>query len=284
MPITDVARPTPRVSGEIRFVPGAAEEEAMAYGLRIAPPWNDGGTLLANFPEHFEHGEVGYGILRYSDKRAYAWKIAPDGRSAGFEVESPDLPGVTVRATAIAQGDRAHLTLKITNNGQRTLERVKPLLCFWYGKMAGFYGKLSDNFQTTYVCMGGKLTALAGIPTTNPQATAKVAYVRGCNQRDCDKFANSRGGLIDRDVDRALIAVTDRVGKRKVVIGFTPGKSILSNAHIPCAHADPYFGGTLKPGESREVEGVVVFTERPLEQIVRSLQKQGVGAVKEVTP
>src|SRR6185436_19465211 len=117
----------------------------------------------------------------------------------------------------------------------------------------------------------GKLARLSSIATINPEATAKVAYVSGCNQRDCDKFANSRGGLIDRDVDRALIAVTARDGKRKVVIGFTPGKSMLSNAHIPCAHADPYFGGTLKPGESREVQGLVVFTEAPLDQMVRTL-------------
>ena len=37
--------------------------------------------------------------------------------------------------------------------------------------------------------------------------------------------------------------------KRKLLITFTPGKSILTNAFIPCAHADPYYG-TLAPGQA----------------------------------
>jgi hypothetical protein len=88
--------------------------------------------------------------------------------------------------------------------------------------------------------------------------------------------------LIGRDIDRALIAVTAKNGKRKALLAFTPGKSILSNAFIPCVHADPYFG-TIKPGESREVEGLLVFTEAPIEEAVRTLQDTGAGALKEVT-
>jgi hypothetical protein len=279
MPVSEPADPAP-VSG-VRFAPDARDaEEPKAYGLTILPPWKDGGALYANFPEHFEHGDVGYGILRYSDKRANAWKIAPDGRAAHYEVESPELPGVIVRATAVAEGDHARLTLKVTNGGEKTLERVKPLLCFWYAGLAGFPDKLSDNFHFTYVVMDGKPVALSSIPTDNPDATAKVAYVRGCSQHDCDKFAQSRGGLIAHDIDLAVIAVTARDGKHKVILAFTPGKSILSNAFIPCAHADPYVG-TIKPSESREVEGLIVFTDAPLDKAVRTLRRAGVGAPKE---
>jgi hypothetical protein len=262
-----------RAQGEgVRFAPNA--ERRLAYGLTIVPPWADGGTLHANFPEHFEHGDVGYGILRHSNQRENPWQIAPDGRSASYEVESPELPGVMVRATAVSEGDRARLTLKITNGGTKQLPRIKPLLCFWYAKLAGFPAALTDNFPHTYVVMDGKPVALADIKTSNPEATAKVAYVRGCDQHDCDKFANSRGGLIDRDIDRALIAVTARDGKRKLLIAFTPGKSILSNAHIPCAHADPFYGD-LDPGQSAETSGVLFFTELPLEDAVRALGEAG---------
>ena len=45
-----------------------------------------------------------------------------------------------------------------------------------------------------------------------------------------DRLCFSRGGLIEVDIVRALIAVTARDGTRKVLISFTPGKSILSNA------------------------------------------------------
>ena len=261
MPVEESAQS----GGKIRFLPNA--EDDMTYGLTIASPWVNGGTLHINFPEHLEHGDVGSGILRHHDKRVNPWKIAPDGRSANYEIESLELPGVKVRATAVAHGDRARLSLKIANDSEKTLKSVKPLLCFWYAKLTGFPGKLSDNFEHTYVVMDGKPVTLASIPTENSDARAKVAYVRGCNQHDCDKFAKSRGGLIERDIDLGLIAVTDRDGKHKVVIRFTPGKSILSNRVIPCAHADPFFG-TLAPGASAEATCDILFTEDPLDQII----------------
>ena len=251
------------------FAPNA--EDDMTYGLTVVPPWERGGTLHVNFPEHLEHGLPGYTILRHYDKRPNPWKIAADGRSASYAVESLALPGVEVQASAMSEGDRARLRLKITNGGTKPLERVKPLLCFWYAKLTGFPGKLSDNFEHTYVLKDGKLVTLAGIPTENPRPRAKVAYVRGCSQHDCDKFARDRGGLIEGDLDRALIAVTSRDGKHKMIVTFTPGKSILSNAMIPCAHADPYLG-TLDVGKSVEANGEILFTERPLEEAVAAQQ------------
>jgi hypothetical protein len=258
----------------VRFAPNA--EKTVTYGLTIVPPWEDGGTLHTNFPEHFEHGEAGYGILRHSDKRPNPWKIDSDGRSASYEVESAELPGVIVRASARAEGDRARLSLRITNGGNRTLERVKPLLCFWYAKLTGFPARLSNNFEYISVVMDGRPVTLARIPTSNSAATAKVAYVRGCSQHDCDKFALSRGGLIERDIDRALIIVTATDGKRKLAIAFTPGKSILSNAFIPCAHADPFYG-TLDPGTSAEAAGEILFSEKPIEEIVREFANRRAG-------
>ena len=63
----------------------------------------------------------------------------------------------------------------------------------------------------------------------------------------------------------------------KAVITFTPGKSILSNTAIPCAHADPYFG-TLGPGESAEAKGEILFTESSLDEAVDALRKEGAEA------
>ena len=261
MPVEESGRPV--TARTVRFAPNA--EEDMTYGLTVIPPWQESGTVHINFPEHLEYGAVGHGILRHHDKRANPWTIAPDGRSASYEVESLELPGVRVQASAIADGDRARLSLNVTNGTSQTLERVKPLLCFWYAKLAGFPAKLSDNFKFIYVARDGKPVALADIPTENPDATAKVAYVHGCSQHDCDKFARSRGGLIESDLDLAWIAVTAKDGKRKAVVTFTPGKSILSNAVIPCAHADPYLG-TLAPGQSVRANGQLFFTEDSLEE------------------
>jgi len=119
----------------------------------------------------------------------------------------------------------------------------------------------------TYVVMDGKLTRLDQIRTAKPDPQAMVAYVRGCGQHDCDKFAHSRGGLSAQEIDAAVSAVTSKDGRRKVVLGFTPPKSMLSNAFIPCLHADPYFGD-LELGDTAEASGVIVFTDGDLESAV----------------
>jgi hypothetical protein len=83
-------------------------------------------------------------------------------------------------------------------------------------------------------------------------------------------------GQLEGDVDAAIVVVTSLDGKRKLILGWTPGKSILTNRAIPCAHADPFYG-ELKIGESRNVLGVVRFTEKPLEEAIGRFIEEGIG-------
>jgi hypothetical protein len=276
--------PKPATAGEGRETAG---KERLTYGLTILPPWKDAGYLHVNFPEHLEYdGEpptddyVGYSILRHWDEMEYPWKISPDGRTASLRVESPHEKGVVVEARLVAQGAQAVIWMKITNGSKKRLPRVKPLLCFQYRKLEGFPQSDDENFKYTYVVIDGKLARLADIETANPRRTAMAAYVKGCSQHDCDKFAKGRGGLMKEELDCALTAVTSKDGRRKVVVAFEPPKSMLSNAAIPCFHADPCFG-TLEPGESAEATGVVAFTEGELEPLAKELAglewKRGAG-------
>jgi len=95
--------------------------------------------------------------------------------------------------------------------------------------------------------------------------------VRGCPQRDTR--AERRGGLIEEDMDLALSVVTALKGPRKVIFWWTPGKSMIANANIPCIHADPYFGD-LMPGEKTSAEGLVLFTEDELGPILEELRRK----------
>ncbi len=272
------ADPEP-VGNWVTFAPNreTAGGERLTYGLSILPPWKDAGHVDVNFPEHLEYDDddptndyIGFSILRHSDDIDYPWKISPDGRSAHFRVESPHEPGVIVETRLTAQANQAVLWMKITNGSAKRLPRVKPLLCFQYRRLGGFPQGLDDNFQYTYVVIDGELIRLADIRTAKPDPQAMVAYVKGCSQHDCDKFANSRGGLIAEEIDAAVAAVTSKDGRRKVVLGFAPPKSVLSNAFIPCLHGDPFFGD-LAPGESAEASGVIVFTEGDLDPVVKEL-------------
>jgi hypothetical protein len=67
--------------------------------------------------------------------------------------------------------------------------------------------------------------------------------------------------------------VTSLDGKRKVIFWWTPGKSMIANAFIPCIHADPYFG-TIRTGQQAYAEGMILFTEGDIEPIIKYLKSK----------
>ncbi len=246
------------------------------YGLTIAAPWKDAGKLFFNFPEHLEYNPQGVSILRHWDRHEALWVISPDGKQASYCVESPHEKGVIVEAFArvagseeIPQGTKGVcLAMRITNGGERTLPTIRPLLCFQYRQLTGF-PQWIDNFKHSFLVFDGELKAIAGLPTEKPDTKFKGCVVKGCPQRDTR--AERQGGLIERDMDLALSVVESLDGKRKLVVWWTPGKSMITNASIPCIHADPYFG-TLEPGQSAYAEGLALFTEGDLKPIIEELK------------
>jgi len=263
-------------AAEMRFVKYTGR---LAYGLEISPPWEDGGTLIINLPEHLERWPGTQGILRHNDKAPKGhWEVSEDGKRATLDVESSTMAGVFVKGTAKAAGeDRVQLTMRIENRMTAVLPGIRPLYCFHYRHLTGF-PQWIDNFKHVFVLIDGKAVALADIPTEKPDADVKGGYVRGCQQRDSDSFPKGRGGLIeDRELDAAIIAVEQLEGDRKILIAWTPGKSMLSNASIPCAHGDPYYG-PIAPGQAVEVTGVVLFTEGSVQEAMTELFKEGHGA------
>ena len=246
-----------------------------AYGLTILPPWNEGGKLIVNLPEHLEYEERGMGILRHNDKDPQGhWDIAPDGRRATLDVESPTAPGVRVLGEAKAQRDRIDFTIRITNGGTIPLVGVKPLYCHHYRELTGF-PQWVDNFRHTFVVKDGKAVPLSLVATKDAQAKIKGGTVAGCSQHD-NGFAERNGGLVESGVDAAISSVESLDGKRRIVVAWNPGKSILSNANIPCLHADPFYG-TIAPGASAEAKGVVLFTEESVGEAIRKLREEGWG-------
>jgi len=254
-------------------------EQHMQYGLSIRSPWDGGGDVFINFPEHLEYNTQGLSILRHWDdweNGRVPWIITPDGRRASYEVESPYEKGVIVQASArLATADElppgtsgVHFSMRIANGSQHPLPDIRPLLCAQYRGLTGFPA-WSANFDHSFILVKGKPTALADLPTADPNATFKGCVVQGCPQRDTR--AERQGGLIEQDMDAAVSAVESLDGRRKLVVWWTPGKSMISNANIPCIHADPYFG-TLEPGDSASAEGLLLFADSDLGPLMSSLK------------
>jgi hypothetical protein len=251
--------------------------EPPIYGLTVAAPWENGGTLMINLPEHLEISEGGPGILRNTDKvPAGHWQAAEDGRSAVLDVESTTIPGARVKGTAKVVGsERVELTMRIDNGSTMTMPAPRPLYCLQYRKLTGF-PQWQENFKHTFVFIDGKVVALADVKTATADAQVKGAAVRGVPQPK-SAFVERFGGTIEEGIDAAIVAVTSLDGTRKVVTAWTPGRTMLSNSSIPCMHADPFYP-ELRPGASAEATGVVIFTEEPLEKVMGELLKAGAGA------
>jgi len=255
-----------------------APREKLTYGLFITAPWENGGDLYMNFPEHLEYNPVGNTILRHYDSIPNPWIISPDGKQASYRVKSLALTDVSVESFARVMHDGefpfdaqgVHVAMKIINHGSLTLPVVRPLICNQFRDLIGFPQRHHD-FQHNHIVIDGKITALADLPTENLETTFKGCVVEGCPQRDTR--AEKNGGLIEQDMDAALSIVTSLDQQRKVIFWWTPGKSMIANSFIPCIHADPYFG-TLKTGEEAYAEGLILFTEGDIELIVKYLKEK----------
>ncbi len=253
-------------------------EELLTYGLFINAPWEKGGFLYLNFPEHLEYNPVGNTILRHYDSIPNPWIISPDRKQASFRVESLALKDVYVESFARvldgkdfpfdAQG--VHVAMRIINHGSKTLPVIRPLICNQFRDLTGFPQSHHD-FQNNFIVIEDQIIALADLPTKDMKTTFKGCVVKGSPQRDTR--AEKNGGLIEKDMDLALSVVTSMDHERRVIFWWTPGKSMIANAFIPCIHADPYFG-TLKPGEEAYAEGLILFTEGEIKPIVKYLKNK----------
>ncbi|MBK8884902.1 MAG: hypothetical protein IPN67_21890 [Bacteroidales bacterium] len=254
-------------------------EKRFTYGLNINSPWENGGTLFMHFPEHLEYNPVGNTILRHYDSIPPPWIISPDRQQASYRVESQALDKVIVESFARTSIENefpsdvyvVKLAMRITNNGNETLPVIRPLICMQYSGLTGFPQRLNENYNHNFILINYRLTALSDLITSDPNTTFKGCVVKGCPQRDTRSESN--GGLISQDMDLALSVVTSLDGKRKVIFWWTPGKSMIANAFIPCIHADPYFG-TLRPGQKAWAEGLILFTEGEVEPIIKIIRSR----------
>ena len=158
---------------------------------------------------------------------------------------------------------------------------LKPLLCFQYKDLVGFPRSYEENFRYIYVILDGRVAALAEIPTEKADATAKAAPVKGVKPYRFD-FSKKRSGFIDKPLDLGLAVITSKDGARAVILYAPVGKSVLSNLHIPCLHADPHFDH-IKPAETKERIVNVIFAGADWRGVVERITKQHAQGVSEQT-
>jgi len=259
-------------------------EGEYAYALRIASPWSEGGSLVFSLPEHLEYMPHTQGILRHNDKEPNGhWKVAGDGLSAILDVDSATIEGVHVLGEArIVDDEHIRITMKISNRSEISLGSIRPLYCFQYAGLTGFpqgNSDNADNFKHSYVLYQNKPVRLDDLPRKNMKTSRLAASVQGYlppNEPDEMWFSRQTGGVIPHDLDAAVIGVTSLDDQRKVVLGWTPGKVMLSNKYIPCIHADPFYG-TIAKNKAAVATCLITFTDRPIAEVMEEYSNDGIG-------
>jgi hypothetical protein len=254
------------------------KDKPLTYGLKVTAPWKDGGHVIINLPEHLTYGTNERPILRWSDNRQFkepqnAWKISEDGREATLDIASPYDAQVRIVGKVKAEGEnRVRLSMKIVNNTDHDLDAIRALYCTHYRLLTGF-PRWQQGFPFTWLLVNGRWTRLADLPTKDEKTLVKWARVKGRDVRP-NEFVTSRGGAIAKPLDAAAAVVSDTDQQRRLAVAWKPGGTMLSNADIPCIHVDPFYE-TVPPGESREAEGLMIFTEEPLDKILEQFRKEG---------
>lgn len=241
-------------------------EKRMAYGLNITPPWPNGGSVFVNLPEHLEYMPGTKGIARHHDNRKNVWYVNSDSTEASYNAESLTEPGVFFSVKAKTNNEKAVFEMIVTNHTGKTLNSLRPLFCLQYNLLKGFSDKLSDNFSHTYIIIKGKPVSVASFAVKDKSAIARMAQVKDCRDEH-NWWAQQMGGFIEQRMDAAYTILTSINEDRKVIVRWTPGKNFLSNAAIPCIHADPCMGD-LPPGQSVTISGELIFTKLPLEKLM----------------
>ena len=197
-------------------------ERRRAYGLTIHAPWEDGGWLFVNFPEHLEYNPGTQGIARHHDDRENVWWISDDGLEASYDVESLTDPGMHLAVQGKAEGERgAWFEMTLTNHTQEMRGSIRPMLCHQYGALNGFPDARTDNFSKTTIVIGGETVALEDLEVENTEAYARMAQVKGCPDHH-NWWAEEMGGLIEVEMDLAFTAVEGDDDRKLVVLD--PGK------------------------------------------------------------
>jgi hypothetical protein len=238
----------------------------MAYGLNIVPGWSEGGSVFVNLPEHLEYMPGTKGIARHHDKRRNVWQVNADSTEASYSVESLTEPGVFFSVKAKSENEKSYFEVTINNKSPKNLNSIRPLFCFQYNLLKGFPAKNGDNFMHTFIIINRKPVRVYTLKVKNKNAIARMAQAGSCADEH-NWWAEEMGGMIYEKMDAAYTILTAERDDRKVVVHWTPGKNFLSNAAIPCIHADPCIGN-LAPGESKTVVGEIIFTHLPLEKII----------------
>ena len=242
------------VTKKMDIIPGMwrpmFENEQVAW---ISPPWESQEYIWFDFPEAiWEDGSLLY--LGHIDKRfptrfptekSASWNKTENG--INYEQILPNGVSFGGEITKLKENIAA-LKLWITNGSNKELKNVKLLTCVYLDAIKEFNEKTNSN---KYVHIPEK----GWIPFPEAENLDPIANGFRVGWMDGTQVSDLPVVVTKSKTEGHLIALT----------WFADTYSFIGNENHPCVHADPIFKD-LKPGESQEINGELIFFEGSLQE------------------
>ena len=273
------------------------------YGLRVSPPWPDGGLVLLSYPDSVRVEASGKTLISRDDltfvlpcprcavttffaapagsakvrcvtcdaglpvlksyRHANRWEIAPNERTATLDLDSPGSGDIHLRIDVTVEGPRMDFALTIENRSADDLGDLSATFAADYGKLLGF--ALPDaGLQRAFVLVKGNLTSLSRLRAPQPWVPTRTVLAKDVSPAEPPK---ALGNLSPTPIDRALVILTDADGKRKVLITWQPGELVSIDGAAATLHVNPHLG-SLSAGQSVRVHGLILFGEGSIPELL----------------
>lgn len=223
---------------------------------------------LAFYPSQRESDHIEW--MKFDDQTlSYRWLPPKPLSELGAEDEEIS-PVLAVAARLRLSVDRIDLTIELENVSEGMLTGV------WSdgGDLRSMSARFTDDtYSRTFIWTAVGMTRLSEIDRTQ-DLRAQYVFEPSWYETPIFKTVESYWGTSTARPTSPFIAVAAKDGKGAVGIGFDHAFKLMQNSdQHRCIHSGPLFG-TLKPGEKKVREGVILFG-KSVQEIFERFQSLG---------
>jgi len=248
---------------ELRPIDSPGNAKPGYLGFEIRAPWMEG-CLELRMPERLSSS---MGLHFIDHDRADMPPLSTlfpyptwsrDEKTGELSYTATTKEGVSFGGRAKPGRDRTLIEFRVKNETGKQIDDVSAQMCYVLTEAPAF-GKRND-FANTFVWIDGKFTSLAGASPT-PSEKNRKPWIRILTRNQAERYTGEKDSaegwwVVDQVADYGLIARASEDGKYLTAISWdTEPAYLITNASIPCLHAGPTGGVTLRPGEEHVWKG-----------------------------
>ena len=239
--------------------------------IRISPPWDQQGEWEIRSPETIGSN---HGLLFIDHRRPDMLPVTNPSNEPKWHTEND---GSLFYACRLDNGVRFAVKMTpgkndvsifstFTNGFREHLNNIGNQYCLIQKGVKGFEDPKAER---TFILVNGNWISLANTKPGQPNK-GELPFFIVTNTRDqapLEKVKIDRSWWADEQDNIPLIATVSEDGKHIVGLAFDNSYKIMTNACIPCIHADPKYPDCMR-GNTVSIRGKIYFVEGKLDDLL----------------